>query len=414
MFNGRASFLYWLKKTGYTTLAYVPGTPTAEVERAAPPESLRWLDYTVLHDLQVNDELTQVNTTALWNLWLYSMLPDPLKEAVGRRDWFTGLDLEDLRLLRRQRLLNRSAQATSYLGFQNVLSEEKDLPEFNRYTYVHLLIPHWPFNLRPDCSFQNEGKTGPVEQSQCALKLIGEFVNLLKELGRFDRSLILIHGDHGAFFRVKDGVLTRGSRSRSQNALLLFKPFGATGDHELAVSSHETTLLDIKPTLLGSVASARRDGGFSDESMKFPGRQASLVPYIEGETLLAAKRILSREGFIPGRVLTTHSQLVAAGKVIAQDPPPYAEMGKDKRVTILLSTGAKNSANLIPDFVGRKIARVIDEIIERSRHGSFPKSRIRYIEHGGAQRGIVVAQTPAPRTEINQAHRIELFVSKGQ
>ena len=124
------------------------------------------------------------------------------------------------------------------------------------------------------------------------------------------------------------------------------------------------------------------------------------------ETLPAAKRILLREGFIPGRVLTTRSSLYEPGKVIAQDPSPYDELGEDKQITILLSMGVRNSANLIPDFVGRKISEVIGEIIERSRQGSFPKSRIRYVEHGGAQRGTVVAQAPAPGTEINPNHEI--------
>ena len=413
-FNSRTSLLYWLKHKGYIILAFLPGGGT-ERERVSAPRGARLFNGVVYHDRQVTDELIDVNKEAFWNLWLFSNLPEPLREAVGRRNWFAGLDEEDLRLLQRQKLLNRSAQVTSHLGFQNILQKEKDLHEYNRYNYIHLLIPHWPYNLRPDCSLEQGGaKTGPVEQSKCALKLVEDFINLLKSLGRFERSMILIHGDHGAFFRVKNDALTAGARSRSQRALLLVKPFGGEAKRELAVCEAETTLLDIKRTFMWSLAGSRAGEGLSDPLSTRLGPQRRLTPYIEGETLSSAKQILKRQGFTFGRVLLAHNPLYAAGKVIAQDPAPYKEAGDIKHVSILLSLGNSDRADLMPDYIGKNVADVIHDVIERTRRGSFPQSRIQHVEHGRALRGTVVRQTPAPGTKIAKSHRIALYESKGQ
>lgn len=411
--NGRASFLYWLKKIGYATLIFSPARIDDEYRvRAASRANL--VDHIALFGQQITDEQINVNTAAMWNLWLFSMLPDPLKEIASQRDWFTGLDQEDLRLLQRQRLLNRSAQMASVLGLRSVLEEEKSLPESGRYTYVHLMLPHWPYNLRPDCSFNNEGKTGPVEQSQCTLKLMADFLALLKSLDRFDRSLILIHGDHGAFYRVKNDSLVPSKRSRSLRSLLLVKPFDHGVGSGLVTSEDEATLLDINPTILWSVAGVEADQDASDESARFSGRQKRLVPYIEGETLPSAKRILERHGFAPGRVLTTHSSIYAAGKVIAQNPAPYEQADGIRQVTVLLSMGNNNADELMPDYVGQSIGDIINDVIERARRGSLPATRIRYVEHGAAKEGTVVGQSPAAQTKFDENHRVTLYVSKAR
>jgi hypothetical protein len=411
--NGRASFLYWLKKSGYATLVFSPARIVDEYRVRAPGRA-RLVDHIALFGQQVTDELIAVNTAALRNLWLYSMLPDPLKEIASQRDWFAGLDQEDLRLLQRQRLLNRSAQMMSVLGLRSILKEEPSLPESSRYTYIHLMLPHWPYNLRPDCSFKNDGKTSPVEQSQCTLALMADFLTLLKSLDRFDRSLILIHGDHGAFYRVKNGALVPTKRSRARRCLLLVKPFNRGVGDGLVTSERNATLLDINPTILWSVAGIQAEGNSTGASMELADHQIRLVPFIEGETLPSAKRILERQGFAPGRVLTTHSSIYAAGTVIAQDPAPYKEANGAKQVTLLLSTGNRDDANLMPDFVGRNVGEIIEEIIERTRRGSFPEARFQYVEHVSADAGTVVAQTPPPEAKVEEDHQVVLYISKGQ
>jgi hypothetical protein len=73
------------------------------------------------------------------------------------------------------------------------LREEETLPSKGRYTYVHLIIPHFPFVLNQDCSYDGDYEiTGPLEQSLCATSLIVRLVECLKGLGRFDESIVLL------------------------------------------------------------------------------------------------------------------------------------------------------------------------------------------------------------------------------
>jgi arylsulfatase A-like enzyme len=78
-----------------------------------------------------------------------------------------------------------------------------------------------------------------------------DLIARLKEIGRFDRSFIVIHGDHGGFYRLEGNALTP-SESTSRRSLLLFKPIGRS--QPFAVSESEASLMDIAPTLLDSLS----------------------------------------------------------------------------------------------------------------------------------------------------------------
>ncbi len=149
----------------------------------------------------------------------------PLRDAVKSKNWFAGLTEEDMTRLEKGRLLPSSSPVTSYLGFEKIVEAERSLSPTGRYTLVHVIIPHYPLKLRSDCTYSvGSSTTEAIEQAQCALKLILEYVDLLKELGRFDDSLILIHGDHGGPYRTERGQLVTMGRSRSLDAVLLVKP----------------------------------------------------------------------------------------------------------------------------------------------------------------------------------------------
>ena len=82
----------------------------------------------------------------------------------------------------------------------NVLEQEAELPATGRYTLIHLVILHSPEVLAADCSYGAAGsKTTQLEQAGCATKLLVDFVERLKELGRFDNSLVIAHADHGVY-----------------------------------------------------------------------------------------------------------------------------------------------------------------------------------------------------------------------
>jgi len=116
---------------------------------------------------------------------------------------------------------------------------------------IHLVLPHSPEVLTADCSYDVAGsESTQLDQAGCATKLLVDFVERLKELGRFDNSLVIAHADHGVY-KPENSVENSAERV-SLRALLLIKPIGSDG--ELAVSDVKSTVIDIAPTLLGALA----------------------------------------------------------------------------------------------------------------------------------------------------------------
>jgi len=133
------------------------------------------------------------------------------------------------------------------------------------------------------------------------------------------------------------------------------------------------------------------------------------IPRIEGESLRSAQLLLEQNGFTLGRVSVVSSRLYSPDTIIAQDPPPYTAVGEPAQVAVLVSRGYTGPAYVMPDFIGREIAEVLDRI----RAASLTVSSIRYQEYPGLAQGLVVRQTPSPGTKIYSRDRIVLYVSKG-
>jgi hypothetical protein len=156
-------------------------------------------------------------------------------------------------------VLSYKAPLNSYYAFQSYLDEEASFSPRARYTFVHLLLPHFPYVMTKDCGFSTDGaRTSPIQQSQCATSLIVEFANRLKALRRYDDAMIIVQADHGARFVVRGNKLIsvegRGvysniwSRARSR-ALLLMKPPGQGVESTFRDSEIPASLLDIAATL---------------------------------------------------------------------------------------------------------------------------------------------------------------------
>jgi phosphoglycerol transferase MdoB-like AlkP superfamily enzyme len=137
----------------------------------------------------------------------------------------------------------------------------------------HFVIPHSPDVLAADCSYDAGGhETSQLEQSACATKLLVDFVDRLKELGRFNNSLVIAHADHGVY--QPDNDAENPAERVSLRALLLIKPIGSDGD--LAVSEVESTVIDIAPTLLNALQVEHR----------LPVEGSSLLEAMPGARLL--------------------------------------------------------------------------------------------------------------------------------
>jgi hypothetical protein len=83
----------------------------------------------------------------------------------------------------------------SYRQHQSFLEEEKTRPATGQYVLVYSQIPHAPYQMNRHGKFV--GKSSYKEQLHLATNMIKDLVDMLKELDRFDNSLIIIHSDHG-------------------------------------------------------------------------------------------------------------------------------------------------------------------------------------------------------------------------
>ena len=239
-FNTDASFLYWLKQAGYKTLAYGPKVYEFDLEL---------FDHMTFHEHNPGAEaLVDMNTATFKRLWVWATSPRLFTRLLLSTEWFFQFGADDLKLVKNRNFLPFSVPITSYLSFENYLDQEALLPARGRYTLIHLVIPHSPEVLSSDCSYDSGGRaTSQLEQSGCATKLLVEFVERLRELGRLDDSLVIAHADHGAYDPNSEAG-TRSVDSVSLGALLLIKPIGGQG--EMALSEAKSTLVDVAPTLL--------------------------------------------------------------------------------------------------------------------------------------------------------------------
>jgi Sulfatase len=157
---------------------------------------------------------------------------------------------------------------------ERLIAEEADRPSRGQYVYAHLCLPHPPYTVDRTCA-DTERHFNYMESACCATKLMAEFIQTLKRLGRFEDSLIVFHADHGwdrqnceahpnksmisagpddskwqaldsdAMRRLMELIV---SRSR---ALLLVKRPRALPE-PLRVSTTPTQLIDVAPTILAA------------------------------------------------------------------------------------------------------------------------------------------------------------------
>ena len=132
------------------------------------------------------------------------------------------------------------------------------------YHFLHLWPPHPPYVTRSDGSYAGRVLPSTREnyrnEARAILKLFLKLLERLKELNLYDRSLIVLQGDHGSQIPpFVDGKTVDTCVSRMV-ALLTVKLPGSTGP--LTVSSAHTSVLDIATTIMRAAGAEGR----------FPGR----------------------------------------------------------------------------------------------------------------------------------------------
>ena len=155
-----------------------------------------------------------------------------------------------------------SNSAAFFEQFIDAMSLGRERPV---YKLLHMGLPHRPVVLNADCGFIDETRFSLetyLGQSWCAIKLVADFLDRLREFGIYDSSLIVLSSDHGTDLRSltfsgKSASLPeiRGASTSSlpgivgsARPLMAIKPIGETGS--LTVSDAPTAHADLPATML--------------------------------------------------------------------------------------------------------------------------------------------------------------------
>jgi len=92
--------------------------------------------------------------------------------------------------------------------------------ETKAFIYLHLQGPHPPLNMDENIQYVEESTL--IQQTKGSFRIVFEYLRMLKELGLYDDSVIVIMGDHGNYL---GNELTRPARTG-----LMVKPAGSAGE----------------------------------------------------------------------------------------------------------------------------------------------------------------------------------------
>ncbi len=135
---------------------------------------------------------------------------------------------------------NRRSYSLHSLGTLATLRQlEKDIvtgPAAGRMFFAHLMLPHQPYFLTPDCrvrdfgdwynrklyhddlsklsssDFRVEAYQRYFEQTTCLLGRLDDLFDAMRERGIFETATIIVHGDHGSRITIHDPVFENTDR----------------------------------------------------------------------------------------------------------------------------------------------------------------------------------------------------------
>lgn len=167
---------------------------------------------------------------AVVDIWFLSLLPrsvriplhrgwahvnDPPDDGAGQtRPRFSITDVLQPRRLKRPGFIRvDDLPAFSIVNMDRAVAEEAARPPRGQYIFIHAILPHRPYVMTPDCTYTARPAVdklgGYLDQSACALRMVGRLVDELRRLERLDDALILVQSDHGMWPDMPDEFVRR-------------------------------------------------------------------------------------------------------------------------------------------------------------------------------------------------------------
>ena len=194
------------------------------------------------------------DTAVIIDLALFRVSPHFLKKYIyNNQDWLVS------KLVKSENIFQFSYFShTIFLNmFSQAMSIEREEPV---YKYVHVMNTHNPMVVDNQCRYAGQAtkmnRTTLTIQSRCTLDTLSMLFQKMKDLGVYDRTLIIVHGDHGGWapnyrqgppVTFSTGAIARDWLTSLASPLLAIKKPNDKADFR--VSDIQASLLDIPDTI---------------------------------------------------------------------------------------------------------------------------------------------------------------------
>ncbi len=138
------------------------------------------------------------------------------------------------------------------------------------------------------------------------------------------------------------------------------------------------------------------------------GKEKVSVPQLVNKMEQSINPLLREADLRKGKISHIYTPKHAAGRIVSQYPPADVEVGRESRVSILVSQGKNEDIFIMPDLLGRRAEPVIDWL----ENLEFRVGDTRRAPYGDLEAGIIIHQTPQQGFPIKKRTLITLEVSK--
>ncbi len=138
------------------------------------------------------------------------------------------------------------------------------------------------------------------------------------------------------------------------------------------------------------------------------GKEKVSVPYLVNKMEQSVNPLLREAGLRKGKISHIFTPKHAAGRIVAQYPPDGSDVGRESRVSFLISQGKNEDIYIMPDLLGWQV----EPVLEWLESLEFRVGDTRRAPYGELQAGIIIHQTPQQGFPIKKRTLITLEVSK--
>lgn len=131
------------------------------------------------------------------------------------------------------------------------------------------------------------------------------------------------------------------------------------------------------------------------------------VPSLVGLKLRDAEKVAEEKGLLVKVVKSDFARDYPIDYIISQDPGPYVLVKKGRIINVVISSGPPKV--LVPDFIGMNF-KDVQELIYQNK---LQLGNIEEVLIPNVEVGIILDQSPSPKTYVEEGTRIDLKISKG-